>query len=111
MRFWSALTSLVLALCCTTAWSASALSAANQPRPGASNIPSHPRLLEASQAPQTARILRQVSLTYAAGMSEREREIDFLQKVRLAKRLLGVGRLVELRHQTLKLVAPGQVVS
>ena len=44
-------------------------------------------------------------------MSEKDREIDFLQKVTLAKRLLGVGRLVGLRHETLNLLAPGQEVS
>jgi hypothetical protein len=104
MYFRSALTSLVLALCITTAWSAST--------PGAASpAPSHPRIVETSQAPQTAKILRQVGLTYAPQMSERAREVDFLQKLDLAKRLLGAGRLVELRHQTMKLLVPGQEVS
>jgi hypothetical protein len=44
-------------------------------------------------------------------MTEHDRELDFLQKVALAKRLLGVARLVELRHQTLNLLPPGQEVS
>jgi hypothetical protein len=107
MRFRSALGSLVLAICLTAAWSARAPGA--DPNPGP--LPCHPRILEATRAPQTARILRQVALSYASCMSERAREIDFLQKVRLAKRLLGVGRLVELRHETLNLLSPGQEVS
>ena len=52
-----------------------------------------------------------MALTYAPQMSERDREIDFIQKITLAKRLLGVGRLVDLRHETLNLLAPGQGVS
>ncbi len=74
-------------------------------------LPAHPRILESSQAPRTGRILRQVALTYAPQMSERDRQIDFFQKIALAKRLLGVGRLVDLRHETLNLLAPGQGVS
>jgi hypothetical protein len=77
----------------------------------AGDTPPHPRILEAARAPKTAKILRQVGLTYAPQMSERDREIDFLQKVNLAKRLIGVGRLVSLRHETLALLLPGQTVS
>ena len=68
-------------------------------------------LSDTSRAPKTARILRQVGLTYSPQMSERAREIDFLQKVTLAKRLLGAGQLVALRHATLALLLPGQEVS
>jgi hypothetical protein len=103
MRFVSALMSLVLALCITTAWSTTL--------DAASSTPFHPRIIEASKAPKTARILRQVALTYTPHMSERSRELDFLKKVDLAKRLLEVGRLPELRKQTLDLLAPGQEVS
>jgi hypothetical protein len=80
-------------------------------RPDSPTLPAHPRILEATQAPRTAGILRQVALTYAPEMSERDREIDFLQKVTLAKSLLGTGRLVALRHETLALLIPGQEVS
>ncbi|MBU4448054.1 MAG: hypothetical protein KKD99_05670 [Proteobacteria bacterium] len=80
-------------------------------RPDSPTLPAHPRILEAAQAPRTAKILRQVALTYAPQMSEKDREIDFLQKITLAKRLLGVGRLVSLRHATLALLLPGQEVS
>jgi hypothetical protein len=80
-------------------------------RPDSPTLPFQPRILEAAQAPRTARILRQAALTYAPRMSPRDREIDFSQKVTLAKSLLGVGRLVGLRHETLNLLAPGQGVS
>ncbi len=65
--------------------------------------PSPPRILETSQAPQAAKIMQQLALTYDPQMSPQDRDRDFLTKVRRAKRLLGVGRLVELRHQTLNL--------
>src|SRR5665648_444734 len=52
--------------------------------------PPHSRILEAAQAPRTARLLRQAALTYAPRMSEKDREINFLQKVSQAKRLIGV---------------------
>ena len=80
-------------------------------RPDSPALPAHPRILEAGQAPRTARILRQVALSYAPQMSARDREIDFSQKVTQAKSLLGVGRLVGLRHETLNLLVPGQEVS
>lgn len=67
--------------------------------------------MEAAQAPQAARILRRVALTYAPRMSPAERDRDCLQKIAQAKRRLGVGRLVELRHQTLALNPPGIEVS
>jgi len=53
-------------------------------------------------------MVRQVGLTYAPRMSAREREVNFFQKIDLAKELLGVGRLVALRHLTLSLLPPGQ---
>lgn len=74
--------------------------------------PPHPQVLEVSRAPQTAKILAQVALSYAPRMSEADRERDFLQKVRRAKGLLGLGsRLVDLRRQTLALLPPGREVS
>jgi hypothetical protein len=111
MRFRSALTSLIPAICLAiilpvVLFSATDTRSADSPVP-----PLHPRLVDAAQAPQTARILRQVALTYKPGMSARAREIDFIEKVALAKRLLGVGRLVELRHQTLNLMTRGEEFS
>ena len=73
----------------------------------AASPPPQPQILEAAQAPKAARILRRVALTYAPRMSPAERDRDGLQKIAQAKRLLGVGRLVELRHQTLALNPPG----
>ena len=88
---WSLIPALLLC-----GWLAGAAPAAGEVsrQPDSPTLPAHPRILEAAQAPRTARILRQVALTYAPQMSERDREIDFLQKVTLAKRLLGVGRLL-----------------
>jgi hypothetical protein len=72
--------------------------------------PPHPQILEATRAPKAAAILTQVALSYRPGMTTAERDQDFLQKVRRAKSLLGVGsRLVDLRHQTLTLLPPGEV--
>ncbi|MFA5109836.1 MAG: hypothetical protein WC443_00370 [Desulfobaccales bacterium] len=80
-------------------------------RPDAPALPFHPQILEASKAPQTAKILRWAGLTYAPHMSAREREIDFFQRVAQVKRLLGESRLVALRHETLNLLPPGREVS
>jgi hypothetical protein len=68
-------------------------------------IPAPPQILETSKAPQTAAIMKQLALTYAPGMTSKARDQDFLTKVRLAKKLLGVGKLVDLRHQSLNLRA------
>ncbi|MEJ2672830.1 MAG: hypothetical protein P8168_11660, partial [Deltaproteobacteria bacterium] len=111
MPFRAALTSLVLAICLALILPAGILAATRSRQASSPTLPPHPRILRASLAPQTAKILRQVALTYEPRMSEHARELDFLQKITLAKRLLGVGRLVELRHQTRALLAPGQVVS
>ncbi len=56
-------------------------------------------------------MLQQVALTYAPGMSAADRERDFLQKAALARRLLEVNRLVELRRQSLALLPEGKEVS
>jgi hypothetical protein len=77
-----------------------ALRAAAAPGPA----PPHPQLVDASRAPATARILKQVALDYAPQMSQPARDQDFRAKVALAKRLLGVGRLVSLRQQSLALL-------
>jgi hypothetical protein len=92
-------------LCFYLVISASIAKAAGPP------TPPHPQILEVTQAPHAARILRQVALTYAPQMSPAERQRDMLQKIALAKRLLGVRRLVELRRQALALIPPGQEVS
>ena len=109
MRSRPVLASLVLAICLTAAWSAGALGADS--RPDAGPVPFHSRILEVSRAPHAAAIMRQAALTYMPHMSARDRDRDFLQKVALVKQLLGVGRLVDLRHQTLNLLLPGQEVS
>ncbi|MBI4796293.1 MAG: hypothetical protein HY790_10750 [Deltaproteobacteria bacterium] len=65
--------------------------------------PSPPQILEVSKAPQAVKIMKQVALSYAPQMSPQARDQDFLTKVRQCKSLLGLGRLIELRHQTLNL--------
>ena len=83
------------------AWmSGAALPAANEP---GSLPPSPPQILETSKAPQAAKIMQQVALSYDPQMSPQARDQDLLTKVRLAKSLLGLGRLIELRHQSLNL--------
>lgn len=77
----------------------------------ASASPPHPQLVEAARAPQAVQILSRVALDYEPQMTSAARERDFLQKVALAKRLLGLKRLLELRLQTLALLLPGQEVS
>jgi len=103
---WGLIPALVLC-----GWLTGAAPAAAAARQTDSPSPPHSRILEAAQAPKTVRLLRQAALTYAPRMSEKDREIDFLQKISLAKRLLGVGQLVSLRHMTMNLLLPGQEVS
>lgn len=78
---------------------------------GPSPPPPPPRILEAAQAPRAARILSRVALAYAPRLSQDQRRRDFLEKIALAKRLLGVRRLVEIRKATLAMMPPGMEVS
>lgn len=73
--------------------------------------PPHVQLLETAQAPATAKLLRHVTLTYLPRMTPEEREKDFLQKADLARKLLNVRQLKELRRQTLDLIPQGREVS
>jgi hypothetical protein len=77
----------------------------------AGSEPPQPQILEAARAPRAARMLRQVALFYGPHLSVNDRERDLLQKAALARRLLEVNRLVELRRQTLALVPAGLEVS
>ena len=90
---------------------ASIMAAEANPRPGLAPAPVHPQILEAAQARQAASILGQVALSYATQMSAAERDRDCLQKIALAKRLLDVRRLVELRRETQALLPPGMEVN
>jgi len=74
--------------------------AAAEPGPA----PPHPQLVDASRAPATAGILNQVALSYEPHMTQQARDRDFQAKIALAKRLLGVSRLVNLRQQSLALL-------
>lgn len=74
------------------------------PQPQSGQNPPHPQLLDPAKAPNAAKILRQVALAYEPGMSPTDRERDLLQKITLAKSLLDVRQLKELRQQSLKLI-------
>ena len=89
---------LCLLLCLTAATPLAARETGAKP-------PSPAQILETSRAPRTARIMGQVGLRYDPQMTPQARDQDFLTQVRRCKSLLGVGRLVELRHQTLNLRA------
>jgi hypothetical protein len=56
-------------------------------------------------------MLSQVALAYEPRMSPTDRDKDFQAKAALAKRLLNVRQLKELRRQTLDLIPPGREVS
>lgn len=66
--------------------------------------PLRPRLEDSRVAPQAARILEQVGLRYAPNMTPQVRDQDFLNKAALAKKLLSVSQLLELRQQSLSLL-------
>jgi hypothetical protein len=66
--------------------------------------PPRPILTEPHSAPRLARILPQIALSYEPGLSPQDRDRDMLQKSARAKQLLGLGRPVELRHQSLVLL-------
>jgi hypothetical protein len=70
-----------------------------------SGQPPHPRLEDPRLAPQAARILEQVALSYEPDMTSAARERDFLNKIALAKQLLGVTNLPDLREQSLALLS------
>ncbi len=67
-------------------------------------LPPRPRLQSPQFAPQAARILEQVALAYEPDMPPSARDRDYLSKVALAKQLVGVTRLLDLRHQSLSLL-------
>jgi hypothetical protein len=75
---------------------------AGQPRPRGN--PSRPFILEPTLAPNAARILRQIALSYEPGLSAEDRDRDMLQKIARAKSLLDLRRPVELRHGSLAII-------
>ncbi|MCL4501147.1 MAG: hypothetical protein M1438_04745 [Deltaproteobacteria bacterium] len=110
MQFKYALKSLLVVLGLALIFSGG-LPAANGSEGAAPPTPPHPQILEAAQAPRAARILLQAGLSYAPEMSAADRDRDCLRKIALAKRLLDVRRLVELRRQTMALMPSGQEIS
>ena len=67
-------------------------------------LPPRPQLVNPQRAPQAARILSQVALRYDPGVTSQARDRDFLEKVTLAKKLLSITQLVDLRRQSLALL-------
>jgi hypothetical protein len=63
-----------------------------------------PYLVDPTAAPAVARLLPQLHLRYDPGLTPGERNREFLAKLRYAKDRLEVGRLVDLRHQSLHLL-------
>jgi hypothetical protein len=66
--------------------------------------PPRPSLQSPQLAPRAARILEQVALAYEPHMSPQVRDRDYLGKVALAKKLLDLTQLLDLRHQSLSLL-------
>ena len=62
-------------------------------------------------APQAAGILQQVALSYDPHLTSQARDRDFLHKVALAKELLSVTQLRDLRQQSLALLNNHEEVS
>lgn len=100
IRVWGWVGVLVVAGCLALALAGPAAGEPG-PEPGP---PPHVQVLEARQAPQTARLLREMVLTYMPGMTAQERDRDMLQKAAQAKRLLRGGKLVELRRECLAII-------
>jgi hypothetical protein len=77
-------------------------------QPQAGDSPGQPpraRLQDPRIAPQAARILDQVALSYDPDMTPQVRDRDFLAKIALAKQLLSVTNLADLRQQSLTLLS------
>jgi hypothetical protein len=73
--------------------------------------PPRPQLLHPELAPQAARILQLVALSYDPHLTPQGRDRDFLGKVALAKELLSVTQLRDLRQQSLALLNNQEEVS
>jgi hypothetical protein len=63
-----------------------------------------PHLVDPQLAPQAAGILPQIALRYDPHMTPQARDRDFLEKAALAKDVLSVTRLVDLRRQSITLL-------
>ncbi len=75
-----------------------------QAQPSPPRQPPRPQLQTPRDAPQAARIISQLALCYDPDMTQAARDKDFLEKIALAKKLLGVTNLEDLREQTLALL-------
>lgn len=63
-----------------------------------------PRLAHPGAAPALTALLRQVALRYDPGMSQEDRDRDFMEKIELARRALKLERIKAMRERTLELI-------
>ena len=63
-----------------------------------------PRLADAGAAPALAALLKEVSLSYQADMTQADRDRDFSEKIALARRALKLDRIKEMRERSLDLI-------
>jgi hypothetical protein len=61
-------------------------------------------LANPAAAPALAALLKQVSLSYAAGMMQADRDRDFAEKISLARRACKLERIKEMRERSLDLI-------
>ena len=73
--------------------------------------PPRPQLVNPQIAPQAAHILQQIALRYDPHMTSQDRDRDFLIKIALAKKLLSLTQLQDLREQSLALLNNHEKVS
>jgi len=63
-----------------------------------------PRLANAAAAPELAALLKKVALRYDSGMTQEERDRDFVDKIGLARRALKLERIKGMRERSLDLI-------
>jgi hypothetical protein len=80
-----------------------------QAQPSPSRQPPRPQLQDPRSSPQSANIIKQVALRYDPDMTQAARDKDFLEKIALAKKLLGVSKLPDLRQQSLDVLSGQQI--
>jgi hypothetical protein len=73
--------------------------------------PPRPQLVNPQLTPKAAHLLEQVALCYEPHMTPQARDRDFLGKIALAKELLSVTQLRDLRQQSLALLNNREEVS
>jgi hypothetical protein len=91
---------LLAAVLLVAAWQVAVAPAVSQPV----GRPPRPHLVNQEAAPATASLLNLLHLSYDPTLTPQERDQDFRHRLSLAKKSLGLVRLVDLRHQSLALL-------